>query len=317
MSSRDRAGPGSGPGPAPRAAGSHQAGLWLLASLTLFWGVNWPAIKLSVDEVPVWTYRAICLLAGAIGIFIVARATRAPLLIPRRDLKWVLVAGLGNITFWHLFSAIGVSLMLPGRASILAFTMPLWAAVIAAIWLGEKMDGLRMAGLCVGLLGLAVLVVPDWRSLAAAPYGPLFMLLAAISWAFGTVALKAHDFSMPTTTLVGWQMVLGGLPIFAGALIFDGDFSPSGVSALGWSAVIYSALIPMVYCHWAWFRVVAIYPAVVAAIGTLAIPVVGVISSALITHDPIGWAEILSLTLVIAALFLVLVVPVLRRRRTG
>ncbi|WP_374373591.1 DMT family transporter [Dongia sp.] len=298
-----------------KQAGQNQTGLWLLAAITLFWGVNWPAIKLSVDEVPVWTYRAICLLAGAAGLFIIARAAGSSLRIPRQDVKWLIVASLGNITGWHLFSAIGVSLMLPGRASILAFTMPLWAAMIAAIWIGEKMDGLRVAGLIVGLIGLAALVVPDWAGLMAAPGGPIFMLLAAISWAFGTVALKAHKFSMPTTSLVAWQMIIGGLPIFAGALLFDQGFAPGTVSSLGWWAVVYSALIPMVFCHWAWFRVVAIYPAVVASIGTLAIPVVGVISSALITHDPVGLAEVLSLLLIILALFLVLVVPMLRQRR--
>lgn len=299
---------------APKA-GTNQTGLWLLFSLAVFWGVNWPAIKLSVDEVPVWTFRAICLAAGAIGLFLIARAAGSSLRIPRRDLKWLLIASLGNITGWHLFSAIGVSLMLPGRASILAFTMPLWAAPIASLWIGEKMDGLRRAGLLVGLAGLAVLLLPDWQGLIAAPGGPIFMLLAALSWAFGTVTLKAHKFAMPTTSLVAWQMVIGGAPIFLGAFIFDRGFVPGDVSALGWWAVAYAALIPMVFCHWAWFRVVAIYPAVVAAIGTLAIPVVGVISSALITRDPVGWSEILSLLLIMAALFLVLVVPMLRQRR--
>lgn len=294
--------------------GQNQTGLWLLAAITLFWGVNWPAIKLSVDEVPVWAFRAICLGAGAIGLFAIARGAGLSLRIPRRDLKWLIIASLGNITGWHLFSAIGVSLMLPGRASILAFTMPLWAAPIAAIWIGERLGGLKLLGLGIGALGLAVLVIPDWQNLLAAPWGPVFMILAAISWAFGTVSLKAHRFSMPTTSLVAWQMVIGGLPIFLGALVFDRTFEPGAVSALGWWAVAYAALIPMIFCHWAWFRVVSIYPAVVAAIGTLAIPVVGIISSALITHDPVGAAEIVSLILIIAALFLVLVVPMLRQR---
>lgn len=297
--------------------GQDRTGLWLLLAITIFWGINWPAIKLSVNEVPVWAFRAICLAAGAGGLFAIARAAGLPLRIPRQDFGWLILASLGNITGWHLFSAIGVDHMLPGRASILAFTMPLWAAPIAAIWVGERLGWLKLLGLGVGALGLAVLVVPDWQNLVAAPLGPIFMLLAAISWAFGTVALKAHSFSMPTTSLVAWQMVIGGAPIFLGAFIFDHGFEPGSVSALGWWAVAYAALIPMVFCHWAWFRVVAIYPAVVAAIGTLAIPVVGVISSALITNDPVGWAEILSLLLIIFALFLVLVVPMLQQRRAA
>ena len=299
---------------APEQGESAATGLILLALITLFWGVNWPAIKLSVNEVPVWTFRTICLLAGAAGLFAIAAAARLSLRIPRQDLQPLVIAALGNITGWHLFSAVGVTMMQPGRASILAFTMPLWAAPIAAIWLKERIDGLRLFGLAVGMLGLAVLVVPDWANLQAAPWGPVFMLLAAISWAFGTVALKAHRYAMPTTSLVAWQMLLGGVPIFIGALLFDHDFDPAAVSGLGWGAVAYAALIPMVFCHWAWFRVVAIYPAVVAAIGTLAIPVVGIISSAMITGDQVGWDEILSLALVVLALFLVLVAPQLRRR---
>ncbi|WP_374379906.1 DMT family transporter [Dongia sp.] len=298
------------------AAGENDAtGIILLVLITIFWGINWPAIKLSVNEVPVWAFRSICLLAGAGGLFTIASAARLKLGIPRADLKPLAIAALGNITGWHLFSALGVTLMQPGRASILAFTMPLWAAPIAAIWLREKIDGLRLIGLGVGMLGLAVLVVPDWGNLSAHPWGPIFMLLAAIAWAFGTVALKTHRYQMPTTSLVAWQMLLGGIPIFLGAVLFDHEFDPSAVSGIGWGAVAYAALIPMIFCHWAWFRVVAIYPAVVAAIGTLAIPVVGIISSAMITGDAVGWDEILSLSLVVLALFLVLVAPQLRARR--
>jgi drug/metabolite transporter (DMT)-like permease len=299
---------------APAAENNAATGIVLLVLITIFWGVNWPAIKLSVNEVPVWAFRTICLLAGATGLFAIAAAAKLPLRIPRQDLQPLLIAALGNITGWHLFSALGVTLMQPGRASILAFTMPLWAAPIAAIWLKEKIDGLRLIGLGIGMAGLAVLVVPDWENLRAAPLGPVFMLLAAIAWAFGTVALKTHRYSMPTTTLVAWQMLLGGLPIFIGAALLDHSFDPTAVSALGWGAVAYAALIPMIFCHWAWFRVVAIYPAVIAAIGTLAIPVIGIISSALITGDVVGWDEILSLVLVVFALFLVLVAPQLRRR---
>ncbi len=289
-------------------------GIILLFLITIFWGVNWPAIKLSVNEVPVWTFRTICLLTGAVGLFAIAAMARLPLRIPRGDLRPLMIAALGNITGWHLFSALGVTLMQPGRASILAFTMPLWAAPIAAIWLREKIDGLRTIGLGIGMAGLGVLVVPDWENLTAHPWGPIFMLLAAISWAFGTVALKTHRYQMPTTSLVAWQMLLGGIPIFIGAGLLDHNFDPATVSALGWGAVTYAALIPMIFCHWAWFRVVAIYPAVVAAIGTLAIPVMGIISSAVITGDIIGWDEILSLALVVLALFLVIVAPHLRRR---
>jgi len=65
---------------------------------------------------------------------------------------------------------------------------------------------------------------------------------------------------------------------------------------------------PMIYCHWAYFTLVRIFPASIAAIGTLAIPVVGVFSSALILNETIGLNEILALILVVSALAVVLFV---------
>jgi drug/metabolite transporter (DMT)-like permease len=293
---------------------NHRAGFLLLLSITLFWGINWPAMKLSVNEVPVWAFRTLCLLVGGIGLLAICRGFGYSLAVPRAERRPLLLAALGNITGWHIFSALGVQHMAPGRASILAFTMPLWAAVIAALWTRERLTGLTVAALAIGAAGLAVLVVPDWANIVSRPAGPVFMILAAICWASGTVALKRYRFTIPTAALAGWQMLLGGIPIFAGAFLFDRGFDPGTVSTTAWIAVAYAAVIPMIYCHWAWFRVVALYPASIAAIGTLAIPVVGVISSAWFIGEEIGWSEIAALGLVLAALTLVLVVPALKNR---
>jgi drug/metabolite transporter (DMT)-like permease len=300
---------------APAAARSEdRLGLLLLASITLFWGVNWPAMKLAVAEVPVWTFRTICLVAGGLGLLAICRLGRLRLAVPRSELWPLVLVSFFNITGWHLFSAFGLVYMPAGRASIVAFTMPLWAALLAVPILQERLSWSTIAGLGVGMIGMAVLVVPDWQAIAAAPLGIVFMLLAALSWAAGTVLLKRFRWSMPTSVLAGWQLVLGGLPVTLGALVLDRGFDPLAVSGTAWAATLYAALIPMIYCHWAWFRVVGIYPAAVAAVGTLAIPVLGVLSSSLALGEPVGLDIVLSLALVIAGLVLVLILPSLRRR---
>lgn len=294
--------------------GADRTGLLLLASITLFWGVNWPAMKLAVGEVPVWSFRTICLVVGGLGLLAICRAARLRLAVPRAELMPLLLVAFFNITGWHLCSAFGLIYMPAGRASIVAFTMPLWAALLAIPLLGDRPTWRLAIGLAAGMAGMAVLVAPDWRAIAAAPLGLVFMLLAALSWATGTVLMKRYRWSMPTSVLAGWQMVLGGLPILLGALLVDRGFDPFGVSATAWAATVYAALIPMIFCHWAWFRVVGIYPAAVAAVGTLAIPVVGVLSSNLALGEPIGIDVVLSLALVLAGLGIVLILPGLRRR---
>lgn len=290
-------------------------GLVLIASITLFWGVNWPAMKLAVAEMPVWTFRTLCLVIGGAGLLAICRMSGQRLAIPRAELGPLVLAALFNITGWHLFSAFGLVYMPAGRASIVAFTMPLWAALLAVPILGERLSRSTIAGLAIGMLGMAALVIPDWQSIVAAPLGLAYMLGAALSWAAGTVLLKRFRWSIPTSALAGWQLLLGGVPVAIGALLLDRGFDPFSVSAVGWGATLYAALIPMIYCHWAWFRVVGIYPAAVAAIGTLAIPVLGVLSSNLALGEPIGVDVVLSLVLVLAGLVVVLILPSWRRRR--
>jgi drug/metabolite transporter (DMT)-like permease len=62
----------------------------------------------------------------------------------------------------------------------------------------------------------------------------------------------------------------------------------------------------MIYCHWAYFALVRIFPAGIAAIGTLAVPVVGVFSSTLILNEPVGLSEVAALALVVTALSMAL-----------
>ncbi len=292
-------------------------GILLLAIISFFWGINWPIMKVALDEVPIWMFRAICLAVGGLGLLGIAHMMGHPVRLPRRMLWPIAVVGFFNITVWHVLSAAGIANMAAGRASIIAFTMPLWAALMAAPLLGERLTRLTAVGLVIGLVGLAALLLPDLGGLIADPIGPVFMLIAAASWAAGTIGLKYYRWPMPAIVLAGWQELIGGIPIFIGATIFDSDFVPSAVSTEAWLATAFAAIIPMMLCHWAWFHIVGTFPAVVAAIGTLAIPVVGVISSAIVLGEPIGIDSIAALVLVLTALTVVLIVPALRRRSAG
>lgn len=294
------------------APASSRAGLLLLAAITLLWGANWPAMRMAVQEIPVWTFRAIGLVGGGGGLLVIAGAARLPLRIPRRELGPLLVSAFFNITVWHLLSAAGLTLLPAGRAAIIAFTMPLWASLIAWPLLGETPTARNFAGLGLGLVGMAALVLPDWDAVVAAPYGVLLMLAAALSWAIGTVSLKYWRWTMPTTVLTGWQVLLGGAPIVIGMLLFDRGFDPGTVSLPVWGAMVYTVIAAMIFCHWAWFKIVATFPAPVAALGTLAIPVVGVASSSLLLSEPLGLDLIAALAFVLGGLALVIFRPAKR-----
>jgi drug/metabolite transporter (DMT)-like permease len=284
-------------------------GLLFLAALTVLWGSNWPAIKLAVRELDPWTFRTVCLLVGGGGLLAIVRAGGQSLAIPRGERGPLALAALFNITAWHLCSAYGLTRIQAGRGAIIAYTMPLWTVIFGRLLVGERIGSTRLAALLLGLAGMAVLMAPDARALWAAPAGTLLMLAAAVAWAIGTVLTKASRWTMPTAVLTGWQVVLGGVPIALGAVLraagADGTSLLSQLLTASSSAILgtaYATLVGVVFCHWAWFRIVAILPAATAAIGTLGIPIVGVFASALVLGEPVGPAELLALALVVGGL---------------
>lgn len=296
--------------------GHGKLGYLLLASITFFWGVNWPAIKLAVAVMPVWDFRLLCAAVGGLGLLSLSLLGGHGLRVPRGQRGPLLLCALFNIVGWHLFSGFGVLMMPSGRAAILAFTMPLWASLFAVPLLGERLGATRVLGLLLGMAGLAVLVGPDLLVFDTAPIGAGFMVLAAISWGLGTVLLKRFRWSLPTTTLAGWQQAAGAVAIgLAGLAAGDlGDWAPE-IGTANALAIVYAVTVPMIYCIWAFMLTVRLLPAPLAAIGTLAIPAVGVFSGALLLDEPVGWRELAALGLICGALAVVLVLPGLAARR--
>lgn len=290
-------------------------GYLLLASLGLFWGLNWPGMKIALSEVPVWWFRSMSVAAGALGLLTIALLSGARTRPTRAEIGPLLVCTAFNVLGWNLFTGYGVSLMPAGRATIIAFTMPVWAAGLSSLILGERMTPYKLAGLALGVAGMAVLIGPDLVVFRTAPMGALFMLAAAASWAVGTVLFKRFRWTSPLATIIGWQFVLGTVVITIGAALLEPVPDFTALSGPAILALAYLFVIPMVYCQWAFFTVVRMFPAAVASLGTLAVPIVGVYSSALILGEPVGWRELAALALVCSALTVVLVVPALRGAR--
>ena len=272
-------------------------------------------MKIILSELTVWWFRAFCLIVGGCILMLVSALSGNRCKLRRQEAGPVMLCGSFAILGWMVFSAYGVSQMPAGRASIIAFTMPLWATLIAAWVLGERITMTKVAGLLLGLLGLGVLIGPDLVILKRAPVGAFFMLSAAISWAIGTVLLKKIDWQLPTLSNIAWQLLFSSIPVTLVAALSEPLPELTGLSGSVVIALIYIFLFPMSFCQWAYFKTVGLLPASIAAMGTLMVPVIGVYSSYLILDEKVGIADFVALLLVLSALVLVLLIPAWKTHR--
>ena len=289
------------------------AGFVLLAGLSLFWGLNWPGMKIIMAELPAWWFRASCALVGGFALLALSSLSGNTIRLGRREIALTAVCSLFNFVGWLMFSAYGVSLVEAGRAAIIAFTMPVWAAIFASLLLGEHFTLPKIAGLALGIAGLGVLIGPDLTAVGRSPVGGLLMLGAALSWAFGTTLFKRFEWDVPVASNVGWQLLFAAVPILGVAIALEPFPDLGGISHDATLALIYIYGFPMIFCQWAYYKTVHLFPASIAAIGTLMVPVVGVYSSHFLLGEPVGWRELTALVLIVAALASVLLVPNLKK----
>jgi drug/metabolite transporter (DMT)-like permease len=279
---------------------------WVLGALTFSWGFNWTALKVALAEVPPWTFRTLCLGLGAAVLFAALRAGGQPLAVPRGQWGRLALHAFLNITCWNMLVAFGVALIPSGRASILAYTMPIWAIPLSVWLLGERLTSRRIFGLALGMAGLVLLLGESLARLGAAPLGSLLVLGAAFTWALGTVLQKRLPVRMPLGAYTAWMLLAGGVPVFVGTIVLEDVRVVRDVSMPAALGVAYNVFIAFAFAHWAWIKIATSVPVGIFSISMLIIPVIGVLSGVLFLGERPSVAELVALACVLGALTTVL-----------
>jgi drug/metabolite transporter (DMT)-like permease len=190
------------------------------------------------------------------------------------------------------------------EAAVIAASMPVWVSLLALLILHEHFSLLRALALAVAMAGLAILFGADGfeASVDKLP-GALLAITATLCVALGTVLTKRFPFQLPAISLATWQIAIGCVPVIvAGVLLEQPDFAR--LSARGWLLMAYMTFVQFCVCYACWFAALARLPASTASIGTLLIPVVGVLASAAALGEPLGLREFLALGLTLGGVVL-------------
>lgn len=297
----------------PQGGGAvSMATLLLIGAVTLLWGLNWPAMRAAVVELSPLTFRVVCVVIAGFGLLGIAALGREPMWPRPAAWRPILLLSAVNVTGWQMLSAFALQHIGGGHGAIIAYTMPIWATLLSAMWLKERIDGRKLLALGLGMAGMLALFGKDLGALGETPVGMLYMLGAAFCWALATVGIKMYRWGIGIIALSGWQLILGGLPILIAWLWLE---PVPDLSHLTWRGVLaagYASTVALIFCFTAYNKIVTLLPASVAAVSTLAIPVMGVLSSAWLLGEPVGLGEIAALGLVLVALSLALM-PARRR----
>lgn len=280
--------------------------LALLGALTLVWGTNWPLFRIALDELPVWTFRTIVLCTGTLTLFAILLVRRESFAVPPGKWPALIAASAMNLGVWNIATSLAVLYVPSGHASVLAYTMPLWVAVIGFVVFRQRLTGRLLAAIVIGAAAVAALMAPNFQNYAQAPLGLFWGLFAGFCWAIGTFIVKRTSWPGMGLSLTFWQVVICLPPIALGALLIDGPPThwPSTKALV---ATLYTGLIPMALGTATWFALVKLLPAQVAALSSITVPIVAIVSGILILHEPLSWLQAAAIASTVISLWLALV----------
>lgn len=252
----------------------------LLVLLTLMWGVNWPMMKFSLRELtPLW-FRAITMSGGALTLLLFYRWRGVSMALPRHEVGRIVWLALPNIVGWHCFSIIGLQELASGRAAILGFTMPVWTVLIGLLLTGERMTRRVWISAVAAAAAVALLSAQEFAQLAGRPAGVLWMQLAAVCWAVGTLMMRRTQTSLPNEAVTVWMMLIGAAFFWAIAPLTEPLPSPSSFSVPMWGALAYGVVLNYGYAQVLWFGMARRLPPTASAFSIMAVPLVGTLSAA-------------------------------------
>jgi drug/metabolite transporter (DMT)-like permease len=289
------------PGAKPRIA---PAGLAFLAVTSIGWGFNWPIVKYLLGYLPPLTLRGSTGVIGASLLAVMALAWGQSLHVPRAFWPRLVVAAILNVGCWMVLMGFALVYLPASEAALIAYTMPVWASILAWPILGERPNLLRVLSLVMAFAGLSAILGGNGLAASVSKLpGIIMALVGALGFATGTVLAKKWPLHLPPVSAAAWQIGIGCFPVAIAGYLFETS-NMAGLSGMVWLMFGYSTVVQFCIAYVCWFAALARLPASVAAIGTMAVPVIGVVTSAIALHEPLGVGQIAALIFTLAGVAL-------------
>ena len=211
------------------------------AAVYILWGSTYLGIRFAVASIPPLLMAGTRYVVAGALLYAWLRLRGTPKPAP---VHWRSATVLGGLLLLGGNGLVSISeLSVPsGIAALIVAIVPFWMVLLHALEQKSFPKLSVLAGLLLGILGLAILVLPSGSSGGHVdPLGVSLLLAATFSWATGS--LYAHRAPLPASTFLGiaMEMVAGGLLLWiVGLLTGEGAaLHLAGITRASWIALIY------------------------------------------------------------------------------
>jgi drug/metabolite transporter (DMT)-like permease len=225
--------------------------VWVL--LCIVWGTTWIFIKWGLADLPPVSFAALRFTVSCLLLlpFLLWQKIEMP-----KGNVWKIIAVTGVLQFFFNYGLLfwGEQFITSGLAAVLQAMIPAFGLILARIYVGEEITGLKIVSILLGILGVAVISFEQLNlNGTLALLGSLAVVIGAFGAAYASVLTKAKLQGINPAEVVFWQMLIGQIPLWIVGLTVEGN--PLKFYWTGWGiiSVLYLAIVGSVVAFWLYY----------------------------------------------------------------
>jgi drug/metabolite transporter (DMT)-like permease len=279
----------------------------LLILVSFVWAGSFIVVDITTKEMDPIDLGFLRFLIATPLMILIAVLRKKPLLLPKKELPWLVVLGLTGVTLLYLFQFLGIHFTNAPTASVLINTNVIFIAILSGFFLQETLTRKRVAGIVLSFIGVFVIMFSDISKQALTFdnlffIGGILMLLSAFCWALysfvGKRLLKTYDEFVITTYAFGF-----GTLLYIPFVILHLGPVLQRTSLNGWLAVLYLALTCSLFGYLGWYYALKNIDASKAAVFLNFIPLFTILMSFFLGTS-LTWFFLLGATLIIYGVYI-------------
>jgi drug/metabolite transporter (DMT)-like permease len=273
-----------------------------LTALSVLWGGAFLFVGLSVHEMPALTL--VLVRVGLAALCLLPLLWVMGLSLPADWTAWqpfVVMSLLNNIIPFTLIVT-GQKEIAAGLASVLNATTPLFSVLVAALVAREALGTNRIAGVVIGLAGVAVLVGPDAMfGQSASVFGMVCALGAALSYGFSALWGRRFRTTPPLVSATS-QLIASTVMLIPVVALVDRPWTLALPSLVAIKAMVALAVLSTALAYILFFNIMKVSGALNAMLVTLLIPVSGILLGHVVLAEPLVGRHLVGAAIIIVAL---------------
>lgn len=277
----------------------------LLALLSILWGGSFLFAGIAVRDLPPLVIVMARVVIAAAAIMPLHLALQGSL--PRSLRTWGDFAAMSMLNNVIPFTLIvtGQTMIASGLASVINATTPLFTVLILAALREEALVWRKIAGLLIGLAGVAVIRGLDLASGDAQSVGILLCLGAAVSYGFAGLWAKRRLKGIAPLTSATCQLACSSLIMVPLALLFSTPAAIAAASTQSWWAILGLAVLSTAIAYIVFFRIVERAGPAVVMLVTMLIPVSAILMGHVVLDEVLSARELFGAIIIGAALLVI------------